>query len=387
MKIASACLVGLVLALPAGAEELNRVVLRVNDRIATLDEYKARRNARVEMLSEAKDIPADERRQLVFDSGRAAMKEIFDELLVLSRAQQLHLEASDDEIQRSVENARKRFGIQSDAEFQQALTQSGTTLEAFKQKMANNILFNEVVQREVSPKVKVDDEEVARYWREHPKEFDIAEQRHVEEAVVRDEAGATADERQAVAEKVRAAVAGGKSVADAVNGLGLADKVLVLDHGWIERGTLDASLEKLAWDLAEGAVAAPTAGRGGLHVVHLIGIKAASVKPLDSVREEILGRMRDQQFELRSQQLLDDLAEKAYIVEHLPPEAEGYRSATVGDRDPVRTLMRGVPAKSGAPATPASDAQPPAESAAPPATGSAPPPPADGTAPPPLSRS
>jgi parvulin-like peptidyl-prolyl isomerase len=359
MKTASALLVGLVVALPAGGEQLNRIVLRVNDRIATYDEYRERRNARVEAISEAKNLGAEERKQLIFDSGRAAMKEIFDELLVLSRAQQLHLEASEDEIQRAVENARKRFGIQSDEQFSQALAQSGTTLEAFRQKMANNILFNEVIQREVTPKVKVDDEEVARYWREHPQEFGIPEQRQIEEALVRDESAPGEAERAAMAEQVRAAVAEGKSVTDAVAGLGLADKVLVLDHGWVERGALDATLEKAAWELAAGGVSPVTKGRGGLHVLRVVAVKPASVQPLDTVRAQILDRMRDEQYQKRSEQFLDELAAKAFVVEHLPAEAEGYRSASVGERDPVRALMRGAPAKVEKPAVEETPEPPP----------------------------
>ena len=373
MKIASAFLLGAALALPAASEQVDRVVLRVNDRIATLDEYRARRDARVDAIAASTDLGADERHKLTADSGRATMKEIFDELLMLSRAQQLHLEATDDEIQRAVDSARKRFGIQSDEQFAQALAQSGTTLEEFRQRMANNILFNEVMQREVTPKVKVDDEEVARYWREHSKDFEVAEQRHVEEAVVPGESAP-------VAEQIRAAVAGGQTIALAVEKLGVKDKVLVLDHDWIERGTLDPSLEKIAWALADGEVSAPAAGRGGLHVLHLLGVRPASVKPLDTVREEITGRMRDEQFDRRSQELLDDLASQAYVVEHLPAEATGYRSAVVGDRDPVRALLRGGSSK-GAKSAPGGEAksaptgEPAANSAAPsPAPPPAPPP-------------
>jgi len=104
----------------------------------------------------------------------------------------------------------------------------------------------------------------------------------------------------------------------------------------------------------------------------VIRISSASIKPLDAVREEILARMRDQQFERRSQELLDDLARQAYVVEHVPEEAAGYRSVVVGDRDPVRALMRGAPAKSEAKDAPKSEATPPSD--APPA--SPPPPPA-----------
>lgn len=328
-----------LLARPAHAEDVDRVVLRVNDQITTLREYQERRDERLQSIAAASDLSLDARRQLAADAGKAAMNEIFEEMLILSRAQQLHIEATPAKIDRAVDQARQRYGIDTEEEFERALVQSGGTIALFRDRMARNILFSEVMQHEVASKINVDDEEIPRYWRSHPDEFVVPEQRHVEEAVIRDDSGLAADERAQRAAEIRTALLEGTPLTEAVDG---DENVIVLDHEWIEKGTLDATLETAAWELDAGGVSEPIAARGGLHVLHVIEIRPSSRKPIESVREEILGKLRDEQFETESRKFLEQLANTAYIVERLPEDAVGYRSEMSGSRDPLRELLRGA---------------------------------------------
>ena len=345
---------------PAAAEDVDRIVLRVNDKIATLADYAARREARIEAIARAADTPAAERRKLVAEAGRSALREMFEELLVLSRAQQLHIEASPSEIDRAVENAKRRFGVTTDEEFERGLAESGGTMAQFRDRMAQNLIFNEVLQREIQPRVKIDDEDVARHWREHPEEFAIPERRKVEELVVREGSAGTPDERRALAVALRDLLVSGKSIAEAIAAKGAADAALVLDHGWIERGTLDAQLETTVWELGAGGVGGPIDARGGLHVLKLDEISPAKTKSLEEVRPQIMNQLQGELFEKKSAEYLDELSSKAYLVENVPPDAVGYRTAPAGERDPVRELMRGAAPKGekAAPPPPAAAAKP-----------------------------
>src|SRR5690606_10712631 len=96
------------------SELVNRIVLRVDDQIATLADWEHRKADRIEQIAAVDGISLDERRKLTEEAGRATMKEIFEELLVLSRARQLHLEASPAEIDRAIDNAKRSFGIEDD---------------------------------------------------------------------------------------------------------------------------------------------------------------------------------------------------------------------------------------------------------------------------------
>jgi parvulin-like peptidyl-prolyl isomerase len=341
MRNSSVVVLLAAIALPAMAEEVDRIVLRVNDRIATLQEYHQRRAARIDSIAAADELTAEQKRTLIAEAGQATMREIFDELLVLSRAQQLRLTVAPGQIDAAVDVARRRFGIPTDADFAEALEQSGSSVAAFRARMERQILFNDVVQQEIAPRVQIDDEEVARYWRDHPQEFAIPEARRIEEAVVLDSSPRSPADRRALAAQIRDAVVAGESVVEAVERLGATDDALAVEHGWIEKGDLEVSLDTAAWELDSGGVAGPIDGRGGLHVLHLIEIREASVQAHEEVREQILGQMREEQFGIESREWLASLARSAYIVESLPEDAAGYRASSAGDSDPVRALLRG----------------------------------------------
>lgn len=364
MRTASRALIlALALAPSVAAEDVNRVVLRVNDRIATLAEYTARRDARIEAISRARELSLDDQRRLIAESGRATMRELFDELLMLSRGDQLRVDVSAAAVDRGVEAAKRRFGIETDEDFRMALEQSAMTLEQFRANVARNVAISEVLGREVTPKIDVEDEEVARYWREHPAEFGLPAQRRVEEAVVV-VGSADGGEEAALAERIRAAVAAGQRVAAAVEELGAGERALVLDHEWVERGALDPALDAPVWAAAAGAVVGPIAARGGLHVLHVVESREATVRPLDEVRGQVRNALRNREYDRLNRELVETLAAQAYVVEHLPADAVGYRSALTGDADPVRALMRDA-ARREAADEPAAEAPP--EPAAPPA--------------------
>jgi hypothetical protein len=85
-------------------------------------------------------------------------------------------------------------------------------------------------------------------------------------------------------------------------------------------------------------------------VIRVLEIEPEKVEGLDKVRERITIRLQEERFEREGQLYIDELAAKAFVVENLPPDAVGYRSAPSGERDPVRELMRRKPDAAQAPA-------------------------------------
>lgn len=354
----AAAIVGALAAFAAFAEEINRVVLRVNGEIATLHDWTERRQGRVDQISQAEGLPITERRRLIAEAGRAAMKEIFEELLVLSRARQLRIEASPAQIERAAANARERFGITNEAEFERALAENGMTPASFRERMARTIVFNQVLDREVQSKVAVSDEEAARYWREHPDEFRVGEQRRVEEVIVLDGSPLAPAEREALARDLAARAAAGAGLADAVAAAGAPEGAVsgVVDLGWVERGALAAELDAAVFELPAPGTGGPVPGRGGLHVLRVIEIRPASVRPIEEVRERIVARLSSERFETETRDFLERQAASAYVVEDLPPDAVGYREAPSGAADPLLALMREAGEADAAPASDAAEA-------------------------------
>ena len=334
-RVSGARLAGLLMALSAAlagaaAADVNRIVLRVNDEIATLWEFQQRRGARIREIERA-DLPPERRQRLLAEVGAQTMREMYEELLVLSRADQLDIRVSDREVQAAVAQTREQFGIESEEEFRQALAASGMTLEDLGDQMRRNLLIREVLGREVQQRIELEEEDLRRYYRDHPEEFSRPRRLQLREVVIPEEAGASGEERQALAAEARAALLAGAEGSAALAELAeRGSATSLLELGWIERGDLEPALERQIWDLEPGAVSEPIAARGGLHVVEVMAEEQARLEPFADVQDAIRGRLRASRYEQEMTRFLAELEESSYVVQNLPPEAAGFRAGDGG---------------------------------------------------------
>src|SRR5947199_504884 len=127
-KLASlTLLLSFALAPALGAEVLNRVVLRVNDQIATLYDYQQHREELVrDILHREQD--AGERQRLLGQAGELAYADLYRELLLQSRADQLAVEGPEAQVDTAITQLKQRNNIKSDDEFKLALAQAGMTV-------------------------------------------------------------------------------------------------------------------------------------------------------------------------------------------------------------------------------------------------------------------
>ena len=93
----TALLIGLLVGGVALAEVSNRIVARVNDRILTLYDFETRFQ---EALRRGGELPADEteRENLIGQVARSLMNNLWDDLLILSRADQRGWSISEAEV-------------------------------------------------------------------------------------------------------------------------------------------------------------------------------------------------------------------------------------------------------------------------------------------------
>jgi len=370
MRIVSRLVTSLLLfsaavAVAAETEVVDRIVLRVNGEIATLSDYAKQRDERVEAIAQAGNLSLEQRRALVADAGKTTMREIFEEMLALSRARQMRITIPQASLERAVESQRERFGLQSQEEFESALRQSGMTMQAFRRRVERQMLINEALERDVRNKIHVYDEDVSRYWREHQDEFLRPEQRKVEELVVREDSDLTPAERERLASSLAERAQAGEELGSLVAGTSEGTVAGPIDHGWVEKGTLVGELDAAVWSLGAGQSSDPVSARGGLHVLRVVEIRPAETRPLEEVADEVRNQIGQDRFATRAREWLDELARNAYVVEKVPEDAIGYRTTASPEIDPLRKLLSGpepvAPASAESPepaAEPAGEAEP-----------------------------
>lgn len=326
-RIAGSLLTLLAIAvLPAAGQSApgseNRVVLRVNDRIATLYDYQRAVSEQTDGIRRAPGLTQQERQERIADVGRFVMKMLFEELLLQSRADQLAVTVDQSEVDEQVRAVREQYGFETEEQFRQALAQQGMREEDFRSQTHKQLRHNVVRGREVAARVVVEDEDLRRFYRENQERFRIPERGRFEEVVVL-EALVPADRQAPLAALARTRLMTGGEAAEVAEGLG--EGVTAVDVGWVTAGDLAPALDAVAWDLEVDGVAEAVAARGGLHVLKMLERTPATVQPFEDVRDVIQQEERSRLFAEEYDLYLSELADAAYVVERLPQGAEGYR--------------------------------------------------------------
>lgn len=340
---ALATLVAALVALPvAGQSEPggdNRVILRVNDRIVTLYDYQRALAEQIRQIRSAPGLTDLQRQERLGEVGRIIMKAMFEEQLILSRADQLAVVIDESDVEQQIRATWERFGIENEEQFRDALAQSGMREEDFRQRTRVELRANVVRGREVAPRVDLADEDLRRFYRDNQERFAIPERARFEEVVIL-EGVVPADRMAPLASLARTRLTSGEAATEVAEGLG--EGATAVDVGWVTPGDLAPVLDAVAWNLQAGDVAEAVPARGGLHVLKMLEREPASVQPFEDVRDAIERQERGRLFDEEYTLYMEELAEAAYIVERLPEEAVGYRPVATPslDADALGLLSR-----------------------------------------------
>ena len=339
---------------PAMAEVVDRVVLRVNDRIATLVEFEQRLADSANQLR-ASDLAGSEIERRLQGLGNQVFRDMLNEMLLLSRADQLRIEVTEQDVDRAVAQVRENFGLESEDALAAALAQQGLSLAGFRDQLRDQLLLREVIAVEVRSQIQLEEDDLRRFYRANPELFEVPERRQVRELVVLEADDRPEEELLRIAGEIRAGLARGESLealAAQYSEQGLTSGVI--DLGWVEAGELAPELEAAIASLAPGGYSEPVPARGGLHILEVLGYEAAAVRPFAEVAGAIDARERERQLTDKLADYMRELEETAYVRAEPPASAAGFR--TVAGEGPGETELERLPlageGRSAAPAEP-----------------------------------
>ena len=318
-------------AAPLAAEDVNRVILRVNDEIATLHDYEHRRSGEIaRVLADPRLSPAD-RQELIDNVGREVMSSLFGELLLVSYADQHGIRVSDRDVDEAIQQMQAQRNLNSREELEQALAASEMTYDELRTNVTRELIWNQVVGREVRSRVEIGDEEVRAYYRNHPEDFQEPEKRWLKEIIVLESSGLPDDELRQLAQQIADRLAAGEDIETVAASYGDEDSTTdLIDLGWLSADEIGEDLAEVAWSLAPGSHSQPVQARGGYHVLQVAEVKEAQTRPFPEVQEQLVNWMRGQEFNRELRKFMGEMEQQAYIRENLPPEAVGYEKVAAG---------------------------------------------------------
>lgn len=247
---------------------------------------------------------------------KARRREILETLiadkLLEAEVKKLRIEVTKAEIDRIVEDTKKRAGL-DDMKFQQALAQQGLTLQAYREGMKKQVTKAKIVELKVKKRVQITDQDVASTLakrRALSKDDYKVKAAHILFLV---KTGADTEPQRLRAMEAMARVNAGEAfeaVAREVSEGPSAPKGG--DLGVFGRGEMVPEFEQAAFTADPGSVVGPVKTQFGWHVIKVLDRVKAEVQTAQleaQVRQQLYIQSVEQEFA----RYVAELREKAYV--------------------------------------------------------------------------
>jgi parvulin-like peptidyl-prolyl isomerase len=306
----------------SGAELVERIVARVNDRLITQSEFDKRVAAGGHTPNASSDA-TQVKREILDDMIR--------EKLLEERAKELAVSASDAEIEEAVERVKRQYNLATDQEFDAALASSNMNRDDLKRQMRQTITLQKVIGRDVTGKMDVSDDMLRlEYERQKEKYYRVPPQARVFEIVLRFVPSDPAARERAVAriEEVRGKLASGGQFADLAREYSEGNaRNRGGDLGTVSQGELLPALDAAVFADPPEEYPPPVLLPGSIHLFRVTDRKPAGFKPFAEVSEDLKKRIGENLYDKRFSEFIEHLRREAYIKIYDPGLAKAAPKA------------------------------------------------------------
>jgi len=301
------------------AEVIDGVAAIVNKDVITISQVRELIGTRERSLRDVYSGP--DLANKVKEMRLAALKDLIDRQLVIQEFKKMQEKGAnipdyvvDDRVQQII---REEFGGDRSA-FVRTLQAQGYTVTRFKEIEKEKIVVQAMRQSKVNDDFVISPTQIQNFYNKNKGSYAIPEQIKLRMIILRE--GVAGDvpgteNKAQTAEEIRQKLVGGAEF-DRMAEMYSEDESTRDsggDWGWIERGTLNEELSKVAFNLRPGEVG-PVVKIGDSYYIMLVEAKKnAAVKPMGEVRDEIERNLIQQERMKVQQRWLDTLRAKAYI--------------------------------------------------------------------------
>ncbi len=294
----------------ACAAIVDRIVAQVNNEIITLSELEQTiKYLQVDPATGGKVKDNDAVRRQTLDS-------LIDRKLAKEEAKRLGLTVSDKEIQKTLDDIKKRNNITDDEAFARQLAKDGLSLEQLRQQISENLTRDRLIQIMVRSKVKVSEEDMRRFYEEFKRHGGGQQVRvQVIEIPYAGDSDADKEATRALAEKAFLELRQGKSMESVSQKLQQEGKaVKLVDPGYVSpQQAQDPRFAQFIDSLRPGEVV-PVRNPAGFQIIKLVDRKGADAgATFEEAKPQIQNILLQQEMEKKFSEWVKQLRQKALI--------------------------------------------------------------------------
>lgn len=324
---------------PGKGRVVEEVIARVNNEIITLNDFeKAQGSVDDEARQDCRNCSPDQLKLMLADKQKNLLRDLIDQSLLVQRGKDMGINVETEVIKR-LDQIRQQNKIASMEELEKKVTESGTSFEEFKSNIRNNLLTQNVIQREVQSKIIVGHDEVEKVYNEHKKDFQRPAQVYLREIFISTEGKKEAEipELEKKAQGLLARVKNSEDFAELARRYsdGTTAKTGG-DLGMFEKGQLSKELEDVVFKLNRGQMTDVIHTKTGFLILRVEQRYEAGQQPLEKVEGEILNRLYYERTGPALREYLKTLREQSYVV--VKP---GYVDTAAASSTPIEEVAPG----------------------------------------------
>ena len=306
----------ILLCVPVGAEVVDKIIAVVNDEVITLAEFNTAFDPYLKNIED--NYKGKDKEALINQSKEAFLKRLVDNLLIEQEAKKAGkgIVIKDDEVMDVIKDmiAKRKSNME---EFKKNLAREGTSLESLKKDIRSQMVRMRLLRWEIKSKVMVSDEEIGEYYTKNRQDYEGKEAVQLKQIFLALPAKADKKTKAKIKEETgqlrKRALAGEPFELLAVKysqGPGAAQGG---DIGFIEKGTIIAAVDSVAFSLPMGQVSEVIESDIGFHIIKVVDKKGAGLKPIATVREEIKAKIEDEKLEKKYEEWITSIRKKSFI--------------------------------------------------------------------------
>ena len=304
----------LLVGLPVSAEILDRVVATINDRAITQSELQeALELYQHQMGQQTPEMMSDRDRTAL---QRRVLEDMVDKSLIEGFAVKAGIEASDEEIDRAIEEVLSRAHISED-ELREALKKDNLNYQEYRDQIRDQLIKAKMIQREIRSRINITDKQIEEYYLDHPDEFRAEEGvvlRHILFPLTHPPAPEVVDATVKEASRVRQEILDGKPFPESAKQY--SNDPTAGQGGWLgffRKGALSPEMEAGIVDLEEGEVSEPVQTALGIHLLKVEERTTGDIRPLEKVKSGIQEKLYEEAAERQFEEWRKELRKNAHI--------------------------------------------------------------------------
>lgn len=259
----------------------DQVVIRVDNQVLTLGEF----NEYFEPIGLSSDSEDVQDNNAVREARISFLLQLVEEMIIIRRAEELHLSISPEELDEAVRDIQKDYPQEG---FEDMFLKQAISFEAWKERLRKRLLVEKVMRKELLKEDSVTIEEMRDYYNRHREEWSRGPEIRARQILL-----PTDDQ----AKKVLKSLQDGEAFSTLARRYSIAPEAQFDgDMGYVVRGQLPKSLEAPLFDLEPGDVSPVVKTPYGFHIFQVIEKRETPVPNIDEsierIKQEILkGRL------------------------------------------------------------------------------------------------